>query len=111
MDSSWWVRSVTVETSAGRSASGETFLTAKAVACYYEDAQDVTVGSSILAVSDGTVIFAPISQAPDSPPIAGQFAVNSKVTVDGQVTRVVSVKRQVGSGLGVDLDHVEVLVK
>lgn len=111
MDSSWWVHTVTVETCAGRTAAGMTYLPAKAVKCYIEDAQDVTVGGTTLAVIDKTVLYAAIDAAPSSPPVAGQFAVNSRVTVDGQVTQVVNVKRRSGSALGVDLDHVEVTVQ
>lgn len=106
----FYIHTVTVETSAGVGPYGDTWLPPVSVACFVDDEQDVTVSGTTVAVSDSTKVYADLAYAPDTPPIAGQFAPNSKVTVNGQVCRVVNVKRRSGDALGLP-SHVEVTVK
>lgn len=106
----FFVNSVSVETSAGSGPYGDTFLNPVTVPCFVDDEQDVTVSGTTVAVADTTKVYADLAYAPASPPTAGQFAVNSKVTVNGQVCRVINVKRRDGGTLGLP-DHVEVTVK
>lgn len=101
---------VSVETCSGSGPYGDTFLTATNVACFVDDAQDVSVGGTSVIVTDTTKLYADLKYAPSVTPTAGQFAVNSRVTVNGQSTRVVNVKRRASGTLGLP-DHVEVTVR
>lgn len=106
----FYVHTATVETYQGNGTYGDTWLPQVAVPCFADDGQDVTVNGTTVAVTDQTKLYADLAYAPDTVPTAGQFAANSKVTVNGQVARVVSVKRHSSADLGLP-DHVEVTIK
>lgn len=106
----FFVHTVMVETNLGTGPYGDTFAAPTAVRCFVDDAQDVVVTGTTVAVNDQTKIYAPPTAAPSTPPVAGQFAVNSRVTVNGQVTLVHNVKRRSSGALHLP-DHVEVSVR
>lgn len=106
----FYIHTATVQTCAGSGPYGDTFLPPVQVPCFADDAQDVQVQGTTVAVTDSTVVYADLAWAPSNPPTAGQFAPNSKVSVNGQDARVISVKRRSGDALGLP-SHVQVSIK
>lgn len=89
---------VTLETFLGAGARGDVYAAPVAVPCFIQDVTKLTRKQNAEEVVSTTTLFADISTSPDSPPVAGQFAGNSRVTVNGRQAFVITTGRQNSGG-------------
>lgn len=95
-------QTITVEPLLGSSPYGATFGPPVELDAFVDDAQDVIVQGTTVAITDQTKIYTRLSAV-------GVLTTDSRVTVDGEVVRVESVKRRSSGGLLPD--HLEVTVR
>lgn len=98
-----YVHTAAVQTYLGTGPNGDTFATTVNVPCFADDQQNVTVNGTSVAVTDATNLYA-------DPSWLATLTPNSKVVVNGQSARVISVKRHLSGSLLLP-DHLEVTIR
>lgn len=93
-----FTQTVTVQTCTGSDSSGPLRATGVDVACYVEDSTRLIRDAAGQEVVSSTRVFAPLTTAPTVPPVAGQFTVDSLVTVNGRDAFVITSARRDGVG-------------
>lgn len=96
----FFVNTVSVETLTGEGAYGEVFAAPATVACFVDDSAHLIRNRQGEEVVSNTTIYA-------DPTDAEKFPVDSRVTVNGRASRVITVNRLDSGPLGLP-DHVEV---
>lgn len=97
----FFVHTVDVETYLGEGGTGDIYADPPVtVACMIDDSTHFVRNSTGEEVVSNTIVYADVSEAPT-------FAVDSKVTVNGRVARVILQNAYDSGSLGLP-DHVEV---
>ncbi len=99
----FWVHTVSVEPRTGTGANGATFGPSVTVPCFIDDTTKLVRAASGEEVVSGATVMANKSWAASFPP-------NSRVTVNGRVTYVLSRNIHDSGPLGLP-DHVEVALQ
>lgn len=95
------VHTVTIANYLGAGTYGETWATARSVACWLEESNKiVTNGQGEQEVSTTQVLC----------DVGDEGPIKSKVTVNGSVRTIISIARHTSGGL-TTLDHVELMLK
>ena len=96
----FFVHSVDVQTYLGASGVGDSYAAAVSVACFIDDSTHFVRSSTGEEVVSNTVVYAAEADA-------AKFTVESKVTANGRVARVITQNSYDSGPLGLP-DHVEV---
>ncbi len=100
----FWIHTVTVQTFTGTGARGETFAAVSApIACLIEDGRRLVRNATGQEVISETTVYTDLAQA-------AVFATDSKVTVNGRVARVITVKQRDLGALAAEVTHLEVVL-
>lgn len=91
-------QTVQVATRLGSDSSGDIEADPVDVACYIEESTRLVRDANGEEVVSSTRLIAAIDAAPTVPPVAGQFSVNSTVTVNGRDATVITAARRDGVG-------------
>lgn len=89
----FWVNTVTVETYTGAGAYGPVYAAPVTISCFVDDSAKLTRHQAGDEVVSGTTIYAP-------PETATILTVQSRVTVNGRVARVITANSMDGDAFG-----------
>ena len=93
-----FTQSAAVETKTGVNALGDVYASPVAVPCFVQDGVKMIRTSSSEEVVSQVTLYAALDTSPTVPPVAGQFAAGSRVTVNGRVSYVIAAVRQDSAG-------------
>lgn len=99
----FWVHTITVETHEGHDSNGPIYSAPVTVPCFVDDSTKLVAAPTGDQVVSQSTVFADSSYAP-------LFVAESRLTVNGRATRVITVNNYTSGPLGLP-DHVEVAVQ
>lgn len=102
-----FTQTVTNKTYLGTGAYGEVFADPVDKACFINDSIKLVRNAQGDEVVSTARLYAPLTDFPADPPVAGQYAPGSEVTVDGLTHRVIAVARKDAAGPA-SSHHIEV---